>query len=267
MRSIYDPLAFIRKVDCHQHSAARLDLTHAPFGVMRVAHEHAGGKDKMGHGTMSYNRSENRGRLGTMQPLAELLASRICHDLVSPLGAIGNGIELMTMTDGADSQEISLIAESVETAQARIRLFRAAFGAARADQVLSAREIAALVQDYATTSRHWTDFDIAESLPRPEVKLVLLLLMCVQTSLPWGGSAHVGRKDGGYVLSVEADRMRIDEHLWHCLETAQPPAASTAADVHFALAALELGQSDFQLDLKMTQQTITIQLRAAGKTS
>ena len=65
--------------------------------------------------------------------LAALIGSRICHDLISPIGAIGNGVELMMMDGTAKTPELALIAESVANANARIRYFRVAFGSAGAD--------------------------------------------------------------------------------------------------------------------------------------
>ncbi|MEO0403208.1 MAG: histidine phosphotransferase, partial [Pseudomonadota bacterium] len=62
--------------------------------------------------------------------LAALIGSRICHDLISPIGAINNGLELLGMSDQRDGPEIDLISESVENASARIRFFRIAYGAA-----------------------------------------------------------------------------------------------------------------------------------------
>ena len=53
--------------------------------------------------------------------LAALIGSRICHDLISPIGAIGNGVELMMMDGTAKTPELALIAESVANANARIR--------------------------------------------------------------------------------------------------------------------------------------------------
>ena len=53
--------------------------------------------------------------------LSALLGSRICHDLISPIGAIGNGVELLMMEGGTPSPELVLIAESVAAANARIR--------------------------------------------------------------------------------------------------------------------------------------------------
>ena len=60
--------------------------------------------------------------------LAALLGSRICHDLISPIGAIGNGVELMLMDGAGRAPEVALISESVDAANARIRFFRVAYG-------------------------------------------------------------------------------------------------------------------------------------------
>ena len=62
--------------------------------------------------------------------LVALVGSRLCHDLISPLGAIGNGVELLTMTATTLSPELQLITESVAAANARIKFFRLAFGRA-----------------------------------------------------------------------------------------------------------------------------------------
>ena len=68
--------------------------------------------------------------------LAALLGSRICHDLISPIGAIGNGLELLMMDGSAAGPEMALISESVGNANARIRFFRVAYGLAQGNQRL-----------------------------------------------------------------------------------------------------------------------------------
>ena len=62
--------------------------------------------------------------------IAALIGSRICHDLISPIGAINNGLELLEMTGTSSGPEMELISESVGNASARIRFFRIAYGAA-----------------------------------------------------------------------------------------------------------------------------------------
>ena len=60
--------------------------------------------------------------------IGALIGSRICHDLISPIGAINNGLELLSMSDERDGPEFDLITESVGNASARIRFFRIAYG-------------------------------------------------------------------------------------------------------------------------------------------
>lgn len=72
----------------------------------------------------------------------ELMASRICHDLVSPVGAVNNGVELMQEL-GADAgdEAVKLVESSATQASARLKCFRLAYGAAGSDQNIGFREV------------------------------------------------------------------------------------------------------------------------------
>jgi histidine phosphotransferase ChpT len=85
--------------------------------------------------------------------LSALIGSRICHDLISPIGAIGNGVELMLMDGGAKSPELALISESVANANARIRFFRIAFGAAGGDTRIARTEVHTVLTEITKGSR------------------------------------------------------------------------------------------------------------------
>lgn len=176
--------------------------------------------------------------------LAALVGSRICHDLVSPLGAIGNGIELMSMTGGAGA-EMDLVSESVENANARIRFFRLAFGSASEGQTLGAREVGAIAGDQRRGSRVTLAWRVEGDLERREAKLLLLALCCIESAA--GGSAEVeaGRTARGLRLAARAPRLRYEEALWGGLDGLGPAALPPATQVHFALAprlAAELGR-------------------------
>lgn len=128
--------------------------------------------------------------------MAALVASRLCHDLVSPLGAIGNGVELIEMggqPTPAQSPEMQLIADSVASARARIRVFRVAFGATAPDQRMSVADLAALVRDMSQDSRLHLQLDATGDLPRTEARMILLAVMCLDTALPWGGRVLICR--------------------------------------------------------------------------
>ena len=149
--------------------------------------------------------------------MAALVASRLCHDLVSPLGAIGNGVELIEMggqPTPAQSPEMQLIADSVASARARIRVFRVAFGATAPDQRMSVADLAALVRDMGQDSRLQLQLDATGDLPRTEARMILLAVMCLDTALPWGGRVLICRGAQGWRLVAEADRTRPAPDLW-----------------------------------------------------
>ena len=87
--------------------------------------------------------------------LAAMVGSRLCHDLVSPLGAIGNGVELieMALPYVANSPEMRLVNDSLHAARARLDLYRMAFGQAGTQQRLPPAEVQALITGLADGSR------------------------------------------------------------------------------------------------------------------
>lgn len=174
--------------------------------------------------------------------LADLIGSRICHDLISPLGAIGNGVELLTMSGVATGPELALISESVTNANARIRFFRIAFGAASADQRVARAEIRSILEDVTRGGRLVIDWQAAGDPPRPEAKAAFLALQCLETALPHGGRLEVGRADGAWRLVATAGNLKLDEALWARLGAPATTADIASAHLHFALLPLELAR-------------------------
>lgn len=123
--------------------------------------------------------------------LASLVGARLCHDLISPLGAIGNGVELLQLTPKfaalTASPEMQLIIESVESVQARINWFRVAFGHAAADQRLGAGAMVELMAGADRQGRIRISYDAEGDLSRRDARLILLAVMCFETAMPWGG--------------------------------------------------------------------------------
>ena len=175
--------------------------------------------------------------------LAALVTSRMCHDIVSPLGAIGNGLELLDLSGEfpgiARSPEMQLINESVEAARARLRWFRVAFGHASADQRLSLGELSALLADFEKGGRIKLRLEAEGDLPRVEARMILLGLMCLETALPWGGRVLTCRGASGRRLVAEASRTRPDPALWSWLDLTPGRARSEpgSSEVHFLLLA------------------------------
>lgn len=167
--------------------------------------------------------------------LSALIGARICHDLIGPLGAIGNGVELLMMPGMPASPELTLVFESVCLAAARTRFFRVAYGPASADQRMEEAEIASILSDLSEGGRVQILWNIAGTLPRREVKLAFLLIQCLESALPIGGLITLERPGGHWQIRAEAARLNIEPGLWSNLASATPVTGITAAQVQFAL--------------------------------
>lgn len=178
--------------------------------------------------------------------LAQLLGSRLCHDLVSPLGAIGNGVELLEMSPefpGIDaSPELRLIAESVSSARGRIQVFRVAFGLAQGDQRVSRAGLAQLLDGFSSHGKMAVTLDAEGDFPRAETRMLMLAMMCLETAMPWGGRVTVLHGPSGWRLVAAASRTRTDPPLWAWLGGGVPRSPQPS-EVHFPLLAEALAQA------------------------
>ena len=169
--------------------------------------------------------------------LNSLIGSRICHDLISPLGAIGNGVELLSMSGVTAAPEITLISESVENANARIRFFRIAFGAASSEAMIGNAEVKRVLADLYRGNRIRVDWRIAEDTLRIEAKLAFLVLQCFESALPWGGKVAVTRTGNTWSIFGTAERLKVESDLWELISNPRAAASVNASNVHFALVA------------------------------
>jgi histidine phosphotransferase ChpT len=188
--------------------------------------------------------------------LSALIGSRICHDLISPIGAIGNGVELLLMDGGQGSPEVALIAESVANANARIRFFRVAFGGATPEQRMGRPEVQDILTETTRGGRMQVGWSSAPDLPRDQVKLAFLLLMCVESALPYGGRLRILAEGERLLLEAEASKLKVDADLWEVLSNPNVPISIGPAQVHFALVPEELARQGRTLTLTIADQVI-----------
>ena len=188
--------------------------------------------------------------------LATLIGSRICHDLISPIGAITNGLELMQMSGAALTPEVALISDSVENANARIRFFRVAYGMATASQSMGRAEIVSILKAVAQGARvsfHWGPL---EDLPRTEVRLAFLALQCFETAMPYGGRITLTREGQLWAISCTADKLRQTPELWAHLDSDGTGIEVSPAEVQFALLPVLLAESERRVSLRITENDI-----------
>ncbi len=191
--------------------------------------------------------------------LIALIGSRICHDLISPIGAIGNGVELLMMETGSQGPEIALIAESVAHANARIRFFRVAFGATGGDQRIARNEVNDILAGVTRGGRLQIGWTSGSDAARTEVKLAFLLLQCVESALPYGGRVRVVAEGRAWLIEAEATKLKIDHGLWEVLSNPAAKAQIGPAQVHFALVPEELAHQGRSLVVTITDQMIRLE--------
>ncbi|MCH2164240.1 MAG: histidine phosphotransferase family protein [Marinovum sp.] len=150
--------------------------------------------------------------------LATLIASRICHDLISPVGAISNGLELVALGGAApDGPELNLISESCDNANARIRFFRVAYGAANDTAQMASHEVRNILDGMTRGGRLSVAWAPNEDCSRADVQLAFLGVQCVETALRRGGKVTISIRPGRIELAAEAERITPDPALWHHL--------------------------------------------------
>ncbi len=171
------------------------------------------------------------------QDLTALIGSRICHDLISPLGAISNGLELLMMSGQSSSPELDLIAESISSANSKIRFFRVAYGRAPNGTTLAQPEIVSILKDYFHNARLKINWYPDRELQRREIKMVFLALQCLEAALPFGGQINVSLTNGEWQISAHSDKLRANPDHFALLEGQDPASELTAADVQFAMLA------------------------------
>ncbi|SNX75059.1 histidine phosphotransferase ChpT [Cereibacter ovatus] len=191
--------------------------------------------------------------------LTALLGSRICHDLISPIGAIGNGVELLMMDGSIRGPEMTLISESVANANARIRFFRVAFGASMAEQRIGRPEILSILTDLTRGGRLQIDWQGPTDLPRREVKAAFLLILCLETAMAYGGKIRVERNDARWTMTGQANKMKVDADLWESLSNPMAQVEMSASRVHFALIPDEMSRQNRRLtaDIRETEIRLT----------
>jgi histidine phosphotransferase ChpT len=182
----------------------------------------------------------------TLEPLdlAALLTSRLCHDLVNPVGAIVNGIEVLEDEGSGDMKDfaISLIKKSAKQASARLQFARMAFGASGSATALidtgDAESVSrAFVQD-DKNSITWSGPRLL--VPKNKVKLVLNTVVIALTAIPRGGVLDVvlsgTAEDFAFTIIGTGSHARIPPHFEHLMAGESETGAidSHAIQTHYA---------------------------------
>ena len=197
--------------------------------------------------------------------LAASVSSRICHDLVSPVGAIVNGVDLVReMGAGEHSEAIGMIGQSAERASALLQLYRIAFGTAEAEAQGVARgtlaEHSAVLFAPPRIVLEWLGRD-GPALPRREARLVSLLLLCARSILGMRGSILLrtsSRSAMPLSLEVIADSLSSSAEMLGLLDGQANGDRVSPRTVEFVLARDAAHELNVRLSVARSAGRVTI---------
>jgi histidine phosphotransferase ChpT len=174
----------------------------------------------------------------TLAPLdlAALLCSRICHDVISPVGAIVNGLEVLEDEDDAEMRSVAmdLIKKSAVSASARLQFCRLAFGAAGSlgatvDTGDAENVARGLIGNERTTLRWNAQRRLA---PKNVVKLLLNLCLIAAGAAPRGGTIEVDLDDEGEGMTMRVEARGANVRLSHAAANFLSGAPAETVDAH-----------------------------------
>lgn len=180
---------------------------------------------------------------------ASLLASRLCHDAIGPIGAIMNGLELLEDEGGGELREeaLDLVRRSARKAAAVLEFARLACGAGAGRTRIETEQIERVVRAVFAGERAVPEFDIdARDLPFAEARLLLNLFRLAASAVARGGTvtAHVHDTAAGLAITLVAAGAGARRPQGADLATgaaAAPPDARTITAHLVALLAHETG--------------------------
>lgn len=159
--------------------------------------------------------------------LASLLASRLCHDMLSPVGALTNGLELLADEKDPEMRKrcFELLEQSAKISADKLKFFRLAFGAAGGfGETVAVGEARALVDALATNNARVTvnwALGVA-SLPKPAIKVLLNFALLGMEALVRGGTLDIGAESRAgaseIVVRAAGPKIAFDQEIGKVLE-------------------------------------------------
>ncbi len=158
----------------------------------------------------------------------ELLSSKLCHDLISPVSAVNNGVELIEDIGGDVVDEaMALIGASAANASRRLRVFRVAYGRAGNEENLPLRDMRQVATQYFTGEK--TKLDWAEDIEFPgfeenqgALKVLLNVLLMAEEILAYGGLITLRRLASddtiGCVIQVKGRQAQLSQSFREAVE-------------------------------------------------
>jgi histidine phosphotransferase ChpT len=168
--------------------------------------------------------------------LAALLCSRVCHDLISPVGAIVNGLEVLDDNPKPEDRDfaLELIRKSAKTASARLQFCRLAFGAAGSSGAqIDLGDAQNMARGHIEDGKCTIVWNLPRLLlPKNRVKLLLNMLVIAQHTIPRGGTLTVDPIGEGDTISFRITAAGLNARLPQNIAELLSGSRGPAVDAH-----------------------------------
>jgi len=168
--------------------------------------------------------------------LAALLCSRVCHDLISPVGAIVNGLEVLDDNPKPEDREfaLDLIRKSAKTASARLQFCRLAFGAAGSSGAqIDLGDAQTMARGHLEDGKTTIAWNLPRLLlPKNRVKLLLNMLIIAQQTIPRGGTLTVDALGEGQAMGFRVTASGLNARLPQNIAAQLNGSHAPAVDAH-----------------------------------
>ncbi len=193
------------------------------------------------------------------QAFAALIASKLCHDLISPVAALGNALELLEMEDDADMQAaaMALVRDGAGQAARRLRFYRLAFGAAGGAFEVDGRDVADAAADFVADAKPDLDWQVGpDPMPLARAKILLNLTALVAEALPRGGMVTVSLEGEAGSVNGAGPMIRLADEFTEVLENLRGPDGAREAGV--GLVGLLASQLGVSLSVTVGDDSLTV---------
>lgn len=199
----------------------------------------------------------------------ELLASKICHDLISPVGAVANGVEFLEDMEIEGAEDIlGLINFSAKQGSAKLQAYRMAYGAGGADSSIKPEDVhkifGAFIALDEKVTQEWDPYAPLGPEERPPAfgkMLMCLLLLCVE-ALPKGGKIRLNAEGSQHIIiTAEGADAGLKPDLLKALHEHIPADALNPRQMHAFTTRLLLRNYGYALDVvKNEDSALTLKL-------
>ncbi|MDA9352193.1 histidine phosphotransferase family protein [Ascidiaceihabitans sp.] len=153
--------------------------------------------------------------------------------------------------------EMQLICDSVQSASARIRFFRIAFGAASDDPVVR-NEVTSILTEMFDGGRLAVEWGPVDGQTRKAVRCALLAILCLETAMRFGGQIRVSSSRSSWEIVGKSEKFSNIDVLWNESSFPNTSAKMSPTHVQFSILRTAANDEDFDLRLKRSPKEISI---------